>query len=381
MKWNFLHEKSEGLFRGLLNKGEESSHEDTRVEELAQKLSDTRYLQEKIEAQERFDYLKAYHKNIAPAKVMSKYSYLKIAAAIFILLGSGTFMYIRHEYNRNEHYKGIDLSDIRPGTRQALLITHDGQKIELDKNIRQTIEENGTKLQVDTTGLQYQANEHITTKTIRNTLIVPRGGEFALTLSDGTKVWLNSDSRLTYPVNFNDSTREVSISGEAYFSVRHSDVPFIVKTDRGEITVLGTEFNVNNYPNNREAVTTLVSGKIAYLAPDGEEFILNPDEQITIQENGQKETRKVDTRYATSWRNGMFLFQEMRLEDIMKRLERWYNIHVTYSDESVKELHFSGDLSRFKDIGTFLEMFEKSSDVKIKVKEKNIIISNNKSTL
>lgn len=381
MKWNFLHEKSEWLFRGLLNKGEEASHEDARVKELARKLSDTRYLQEKIEAQERFDYLKAYHKNIAPAKVMPKYSYLKIAAAIFILLGSGTFMYIRHEYNRNEHYKEVDLSDIRPGTQQALLITHDGQKIELDKNTRQTIEENGTKLQVDTTGLQYQANEHAMTKTIRNTLIVPPGGEFALTLSDGTKVWLNSDSRLTYPVNFNDSTREVSVSGEAYFSVRHSDVPFIVKTDRGEITVLGTEFNVNNYPDNREAVTTLVSGKIAYLAPDGEKFILNPDEQITIQGNGQKETRKVDTRYATSWRNGMFLFQEMRLEDIMKRLERWYNIHVTYSDESVKELHFSGDLSRFKDIGTFLEMFEKSSDVKIKVKEKNIIISNNKSTL
>ncbi len=374
MKWNSLHEKSDWLFRQILNKAKQSSHEDSRLEDIARKFSDDRYLRRKIEAQERFDYLKAYHKNITPTKVMPKYTYLRIAVAILILIGSGTFLFMRQEHKRHEHYKEIYLSDIHPGKQQALLITHNGQKIELNRTTRQTIEQNGTKLQIDTTGLQYEPTDLVPTGTIRNTLIVPRGGEFTLTLSDGTKVWVNSDSQLTYPVNFTDSTREVTISGEAYFSVNHSDVPFIVKTDRGDITVLGTEFNVNNYPGSRETITTLVNGKIAYLAPDGEKFVLTPEQQIVIKQDGQKEIKTVDTRYATSWKTGLFLFQEMRLEDIMNQLERWYDIHVFYTEESVKDLHFSGDLSRFKNIGTFIEMFEKSSDVKIEVRGKNIII-------
>ena len=374
MKWNSLHEKSDWLFRQVLNKEKQSSHEDSRLEDIARKFSDDRYLRRKIEAQEQFDYLKAYHKNITPTKITPKYTYVRIAVAILILIGSGTFLFMRQGHKRHEHYKEIYLSDIHPGKQQALLITHNGQKIKLNRTTHQTIEQNGTKLQIDTTGLQYEPTNLVPTGTIHNTLIVPRGGEFTLTLSDGTRVWLNSDSQLTYPVNFTDSTREVTISGEAYFSVNHSTTPFIVKTDRGDITVLGTEFNVNNYPGNRETITTLVNGKIAYLTPDGEKFILTPKQQIVIKQDGQKEIKTVDTRYATSWKTGMFLFQEMRLEDIMNQLERWYDIHVFYTEERVKDLHFSGDLSRFKNIGTFIEMFEKSSDVKIEVRGKNIIV-------
>ena len=373
MKWNTFSDKSERLFRQILGKARRSSHEDSRLEDLLQKLSDKRYLRKKIEDQERFDYLKAYRKNIASVKAMRHNPYLKIAAAILLLIGSGIFLRTRQERNRHEYYKEI-YSDIHPGQQRALLVMHDGQQIELNKNTRQTIEQSGMKLQIDTTSLQYQPNNLAGTKMLFNTLIVPRGGEFSLTLSDGTKVWLNSDSKLTYPINFNDSTREITISGEAYFSVRHSDVPFIVKTGRGDITVLGTEFNVNNYPGSREAVTTLVNGKIAYLAPDEEKFILSPNQQIAIKQNGQKEVKNVDTRYAASWKNGMFLFQEMRLEDIMSQLERWYDIHVSYSEEKAKDLHFSGDLSRFKHIGTFIEMFEKSSDVKIRIRGKNLIV-------
>lgn len=147
-----------------------------------------------------------------------------------------------------------------------------------------------------------------------------------------------------------------------------------MKTDRGDIAVLGTEFNVNNYPGNRETVTTLVNGKIAYLSPDGEKLVLTPNQQITINQDGQKEIKNVDTRYATSWKNGMFLFQEMRLEDIMNQLERWYDVQVCYTEEKAKDLHFSGDLSRFKNIGTFIEMFEKSSDIKIEIQGRKLIV-------
>lgn len=374
MKWNSLFEKSEWLFRQLLNKEKQSSPEDSRMEEIARKLSDNRYLCEKIEDQERFDYLKAYHKNIAPAKVMPMFSYLKIAVAILILIGLSIYIYTRQEHNNYEPNKDIYLSDIHPGKQQALLITHNGLRIELNRNTQQTIEQNGIKLQIDTTGLQYYPNNLASVETIHNTLIVPRGGEFSLTLSDGTKVWLNADSRLVYPVRFADTMREVTVSGEAYFEVRHDTIPFIVKTDRGNINVLGTSFNVNNYLGNREAVTTLVNGKIAYSLPDGGEIILVPNQQVSINANGQTTLKTVDTRYATSWKEGMFLFQEMRLEDIMNQLERWYDVHTFYTNESVKELHFSGDLSRFKNIDTFIEMFEESSDLTIEVKGKNIIV-------
>ena len=374
MKWNTFSDKSEQLFRQILGKERGSSQEDARLEDLARKLSDKRYLRKKIEDQERFDYLKAYHKNIAPAKAMRRGTYLKIAAAILLLVGSGIFLYTRQQDNNEEYYNEIFLSNIHPGKQQALLITHDGQRIELNRNTRQTIRQNGTRMQIDTAGLQYHANDSTAPDTFRDTLVIPRGGEFTLTLQDGTKVWLNSDSRLTYPTNFNCTTREGSISGEAYFSVARSDIPFIVKTDRGDIAVLGTEFNVNNYPGNRETVTTLVNGKIAYLSPDGEKFVLTPNQQITINQDGQKEIKNVDTRYATSWKNGMFLFQEMRLEDIMNQLERWYDVQVCYKEKKAKDLHFSGDLSRFKNISTFIEMFEKSSDIKIEIQGRKLIV-------
>lgn len=374
MKWNLLFDKSERLFRQLLNEEEQEPHEDSRLKDIAKKLSDRQYLHKKLEEQERFDYSRAYHKNIAPRKTVFISSYFKIAIAVLLLTGSGIFLYLLQKQDKQVHHDKMYFADIHPGKHQALLITHDGQKVGLSRETGQIMEQNGTIIQVDTTGLHYKANEHSPEKIIHNTLVVPRGGEFSLTLSDGTKVWLNSDSQLVYPVNFADSVREVTVSGEAYFEVFHTNTPFIVKTDKGDINVLGTTFNVNNYPGKREATTTLVTGKIAYCLPDGQQIILTPNQQITIKIDGQTEVKTVDTQYATSWKSGMFLFQEMRLEDIMEQLERWYDIHVSYTNERAKDLHFSGDLSRFKNIGTFIEMFEKSSDVKIEVQGKNLTI-------
>lgn len=373
MKWNSLFDKSEWLFRQILNREEEVPHEDSRLKDIAKKLSDNQYLHKKIEEQERFDYLKAYHKNIVPPKVIIS-SYLKVACILLLLIGSGTLLYIGQKQHTPQYHNETYFADIHPGKQQALLITHDGRKVKLNRDSGQIIRQNETIIQIDTTGLHYNPSSQVPTGIIYNTLVVPRGGEFFLTLSDGTKVWLNSDSRLKYPVNFIDSVREVTISGEAYFEVNHTNTPFIVKTNKGNIRVLGTEFNVNNYPGSRETVTTLINGKIAYRLPNGQQLILTPSQQIIIRTNGRTEIKTVDTQYATSWKNGMFLFQEMRLEDIMNQLERWYDIHVFYTHERAKNLHFSGDLSRFKNIGTFIEMFEKSSDVKIEVQGKNLII-------
>lgn len=373
MKWNELPDKSEWLFRKLF-KNQTETTDDEKLERLAREISEKGYLRKKLDAQERFDYLKAYRQTIAPSGPRLLSRVLKIAAAIVLFAGSGTLIYLSQDKDTPIREQVI-LANIHSGSRKALLISHDGQEIELRQEKRLLREENGTDISIDSSGLHYENKTALSRHEIlRHTLIVPRGGEFSLTLSDGTKVWLNADSRLEYPVRFADSIREVTVSGEAYFEVQRDTVPFIVRTDKGNINVLGTSFNVNNYPGNQKAVTTLVNGKIAYTLPGGKEIILYPNQQLCINRNGYTTLQIVDTRYAISWKDGMFLFQEMRLEDIMHQLERWYDIQAFYTNEEAKDLHFSGDLSRFKNIDTFIEMFEESSEINIKVQGKNLII-------
>lgn len=373
MEWKELHDKSEWLFQKLFKKTGNTT-DDKKLESLARKLEWKGYIREKIDEQEKFDYLKAYRKTIGKSQTRQLSRTLKITAAILLLLGSGSTIYLMQDRPHNIRDQVI-MANIHSGTHKAFLIKHDGQKMELKQDKQHIKEQNGTDILIDSSGIHYENGvEPSRQKIIHHTLVVPRGGEFFLTLSDGTKVWLNADSRLEYPVRFADSTREVTISGEAYFEVQHSTIPFIVKTDKGNINVLGTSFNVNNYPGNRESVITLISGKIAYSPTGGGEIILIPDQQISINDNGLTTLKNVDPQYVTSWKDGMFLFQEMRLEDIMNQLERWYDIHTFYTDENIKDLHFSGDLSRFKNIDTFIEMFEESSNVKIKVQGKNLII-------
>ena len=150
--------------------------------------------------------------------------------------------------------------------------------------------------------------------------------------------------------------------------------PFIVKTSLGNITVLGTQFNVSIYPGKETLETTLVEGKVSCNLPDGENAILKPNQQLLIAKDGKYSVKTVNTKYYTCWKDGNFLFEEMRLEDILEQLSRWYDIHIFYSNEEVKDLHFSGDLSRFKNIDTFIEMFKKSSDVKLTLQGKTLTV-------
>ena len=181
MKWNSLFDKSEWLFRQLLNKEEEIPCEDSSLKDLARKLSDDQYLHKRIEEQERFDYLKAYHKNIVTSKKVIISSYLKIACILLLLIGSGTFLYIWQKQNTPQYGNEMYFTDIHPGKQQALLITHDGQKVKLNRDSGQIIRQDGTIIQIDTTGLHYTPSAQVPTGIIYNTLVIPRGGEFFLT--------------------------------------------------------------------------------------------------------------------------------------------------------------------------------------------------------
>ncbi|WP_099290891.1 MULTISPECIES: FecR family protein [unclassified Butyricimonas] len=375
MKWDLLHEKAEWLFRKITGLPDTPVNGDERLKHLADRIHDGKYILEKIRQQERFDYTRAYQKLVHSKKRFLLPAIWKVAAAILLLIGTTTVFYLLRQPEPVTYNDDIFVSAIKPGERKAYLIKHDGEEIEL-KSERKIIPERGANIQVDSSGLNYAMSDTVSLQEeYYNTLVVPRGGEYNLTLSDGTKVWLNADSELRYPVQFTGDTREVTVIGEAYFDVqKQADKPFIVKTGLGNITVLGTQFNISSYPEKERLITTLVTGKISYSLPGGKNIILSPDQQLTVNKDGTTALKEVDTHYFTCWKDGIFQFENAKLEDIMDQLARWYDIHVFYTSENVKHLHFSGDLSRFKNIDTFIEMFEKSSDAKLTLKGRTLIV-------
>lgn len=183
-----------------------------------------------------------------------------------------------------------------------------------------------------------------------NTLEVPRGGEYDLVLEDGTRVWLNADSRLKYPVVFPGSERRVMLEGEAYFEVaRDTNRPFLVETGVQSLRVLGTAFNVCAYPDEPDIYTTLVHGSVALsTGGQGHECVLVPGEQAVCHvHNGSFTVGKVDVSQVAAWKKGLFVFENQNLEQIMLKLARWYNVTVFFRNEAAKTIEFRGNLPKY----------------------------------
>ena len=210
-----------------------------------------------------------------------------------------------------------------------------------------------------------------------NKIVVPPGQRANLTLSDGTNVWLNACSEMTYPASFSEDIRRVSLKGEAYFDVRKDEEhPFVVRTRFGEVTVLGTAFNINAYNDADACYTTLVYGKVNFSTPDQNTITLAPGEQAVASSRGI-EKRVVDVNEYIGWAQGVYVFNNKRLGDIMKTFERWYDVHVYYEKESLRDLTYSGDLQRYGTINTFLNALELTGDIYYRINGRNILIYEN----
>ena len=249
-----------------------------------------------------------------------------------------------------------------PGTYKAILYTENGEKFELSDSLHQGLKEG---VFVSANQLKYQAGEE-PNAVKHHTLVIPRGGEYSLILSDGTKVFLNSESELRYPIAFNSNCREVSLKGEAYFEVTpDTQKPFIVKVENMQVKVLGTSFNVNAYdPAYIEAA--LVSGKIR-VTTDGqkEEWLIKPSELLRFdRENKTATIEETDLWPYIAWKEGQFLFRNQSVGKIMDILARWYDIEVDYRDESIQNLHFTGDIRRHADLTVILNALTASVNVR-----------------
>lgn len=210
-----------------------------------------------------------------------------------------------------------------------------------------------------------------------NKLTTPIGGEYSLVLSDGTKVFLNADSELKYPVEFSDGKRIVDLKGEAYFEVHKDSLrPFIVRMNGAEVTVLGTSFNVNTYGDDGQIYTTLVNGSVRVSSmKNKQEEILKPGMQSVMNvQSGLLTVRKVDVEPYVAWREGRFVFRAMTLDLIMRQLQRWYDFEVFYQNSELKDYEFRGVIKRDMDLDKVLSVIKATTNVDFEVKGKVITI-------
>lgn len=207
-----------------------------------------------------------------------------------------------------------------------------------------------------------------------HTLIVGRGGEYRLTLSDGTAVWLNSESSLKYPAYFNGEQRIVELKGEGFFEVQADEThPFIVKSGDFETEVLGTSFAVMNYAEEPYARVTLTTGKLR-VKQGKQQVEIHPNEQVCL-EAGELNVRRVDTRYYTSWIENKFMFDDETLDVIVRKLARWYNLEYRFANESLKKTRFSGQLLKYDNISEAFKLLEMTTNICFAIEQKTIIIS------
>lgn len=302
-------------------------------------------------------------------------------AAIFLLpLAAGilTWHLTRDEGQTFPEPVLAETMHITPGESKAVLTLGDGTVVGLDAESRDELKESGIQINVNDAELAYNKKEtDVVAKeeVVYNKIDIPRGGEYKLRLSDGSLVHLNAMSSLRYPVHFSGDSREVELTGEAFFEVSKSGSPFIVKTKGIDVRVLGTTFNVSAYPDDHCIQTTLVTGSVRIHTKEGGSIDLKPSQQAELDnESHELVVRHVDVSLYTSWIHGKIYFKDERLEDIMTALSRWYDVNVIYGNEKVKNLRFGCNLNRYEEIDPFLELLRATGKVKTKVEKRNITI-------
>lgn len=303
------------------------------------------------------------------------------AAAVLLLL-AGTAIWFMQQRSPMENRMAVSPSgNISPGSTGAILTLANGQKILLDSAQNGIIaHQPGAAVRLKNGQVDYDTRSSDATmlspgeKVTNNTISTPRGKQFKLILPDGTKVWLNAASSLTFPTAFAGKERKVEVTGEAYFEVvANTQKPFLVKiNDKTEIEVLGTSFNVNAYSDEPAINTTLLSGRVKIVYEGIPPVILHPDQECVLKD-GKAKVNNVNVESAVAWTHGMFNFKSADLAMVMRQVSRWYDVDIKYN-QSVNA-RFSGSVYRSEDFSELLKIIEFTSNVKFVINGKTITVS------
>ena len=292
-----------------------------------------------------------------------------VAAAIVIVIVAGIYVYQKNN-DKTATPVANTTPDIMPGSDMATLTLDNGQKIILDNKGADTTINKQVKILRKDGQLVYTENISVNAL-LYNTLTVPRKAQYKLVLPDGTKVWLNAESSIRYPVAFIGNERRVFVTGETFFDVeKDKSKPFRVVANDVTVEALGTKFDVNAYSNEPFFTATLVEGSVR-VTKGSKENILKPGQQAQLTNNDFKivDTNVVDV---TAWTNNQFKFSGTSIDEIMRQVERWYNADVEFKDNIT--LHLNATIKRDVPVSKLLHVFEETGQVHFKIEDKKIIV-------
>lgn len=308
------------------------------------------------------------------------YQFLYKAAAILIL---STLTFFGYKFitgkskieNTVENY----LAEIKPATNKAILTLENGEKIVLNDSTNTVLlSKSGVTIKQDENGVIIYdgfATQAPSTSSISgyNTIETPKGGIYQVILPDNSKVWLNNESRIKFPVQFSKTERKVEINGEVYFEVApNKNKPFRVVSKEQTVEVLGTHFNVNSYADEFNTKTSLLEGSVRVTNSKKLSKIIKPGQQA-ITTNANMEITNIDIDQVVAWKNGDFVFEGTSLETIMRQISRWYDIEVVYQG-SIKNVQFGGSISRTKNINEVLRVLEMTQGVNFKLEGRRVLV-------
>ena len=350
--------------------------DDQSLQDVYKELSDRGYLKKQFMEYEKYSSQKAYREfkeRRGHSGRIRIVRWVAVVAAVWVLaLGVTLWM----TFGKKENVAPLPVASkiIPAGEKKATLTLADGTEVHVEEITARVLQEKGMNIEYRNGEIVYHKSEEETTEVVYNKLEVPRGGECMIKLDDGTKVWVNAETKLKYPVAFVGDRREVVLEGEAFFDVAKNEKPFIVKTSFGDVRVLGTAFGISAYASEPESYTTLVRGKVSVEREGIKPVVILPGEQVVTSKDGKMIKQQVDVEEFVGWKDGIYVFKEKSLGEIMKTLERWYNISVDFQEKSLVDLPFTGNLKRYDDINVFFDALTRTGDMKYRVEGNQVIL-------
>lgn len=370
--------------RGELSKEEEKGIEQVLSEvegmnTLVGELKDKNRIEHEMHVIARFDTERALGKVKNRKQVKRRGILSWIAAASVVVIG-GVSAWILLSQEPDVHNLPV-AEKFEPGKAVVTLEMASGLKYRLD-TLSSVVRNNRVNVAFDNNDRVLKIKEQDSladgaTKEIGyNTINVPYGGTYTVELCDGTKVYLNSGTTLEFPSRFDGKVRSVILKGEAYFDVaRNVSKPFVVEVDEMKVKVLGTSFNVKSYVDEPGVYTTLVEGSVAILRDGQPEKKIKPGEQAYYNKGvGTLSIAEVDVNEFTSWKDGLFYFKDIALEEILRIVSRWYDLEVFYMNQGAKSVIYSGKLPMYSSVEDVLRKFEISGDVRFELKGRTLTV-------